>query len=153
MKETTKNKIIDTIKAHTKKPKDEEKMQALQALSLFEDSKEASVGDLVSMVIDGDKRQRASAVQTLCGVGEKAVDEVIERLCNNEEDLDARMQGITIITEILGQSMAKEKAEGKSEEHAEHEHDPHGLGPIMRSAFKKILKEALEEIGEEKKSE
>jgi hypothetical protein len=147
MKETTKKKIIETIKAHTKKEKDEEKMQALQALSLFEDSKDASVSDLVSMVIDGDKRQRASAVETLIGVGEKAVDEVIDRLCNNEDDLDARMQGIAIITNILGQDKEKEKAAGPKEGH---EHDPHGLGPIMRSAFKKVLKEALEEISKEK---
>ena len=78
MKETTKNKIIDTIKAHTKKPKDEEKMQALQALSLFEDSKEASVGDLVSMVIDGDKREALTkAAKDQKSASQAAIDIVI----------------------------------------------------------------------------
>jgi len=145
MKNETKDMIINAIKERTKDKRDEVKMQALQALSLFEEANDASISDLVSMVIEGDKRQRATAAATLIGMGEKAVPEVIERLVKNDDDLDARMQGIAIITDIYG--MEKEKS--KVQEKREADEDPHGLGPIIRRNFRKVLVEIFQEAREE----
>jgi len=92
--------------------------------------------------MEGDKRKRAQAVTTIISLGEKAIPEVLERLVGNCDDLDARMSGIGILTEIILQEKNKDKHEHEKEK----EEDPHEIGPLMRKAFKRVLKEALEEM-------
>lgn len=143
MNAETKKKIIEVIRDHAKNAsREEEKMQALQVLSLFEEADDTNISDLISMVIDGDKRKRVQAVTTLISLGEKVVPEVLERLVGNCDDLDARLNGISILTEVILQEKNKDKQEHEHEK----EEDPHEIGPLMRKAFKRVLKEALEEM-------
>jgi hypothetical protein len=155
MNDKTKKKILDAIRARTKDEREEVKNQSLHALTLFEESSQESVPELVRLVVEGEKNQRSQARIALVAIGEKCIDEVIEHLVNNEDDFDARTQGIAIITEILAIEEQKIKkgeksAEGKSCGCKEDD-DPHGLGKIMRKALKKIITEAFTEINKEKK--
>ena len=150
MNDKTKKKILDAIRARTKDERVEVKDQALHALTLFEEAKQESVPELVRLVVEGEKNQRSQARIALVAVGEKAIDEVIEHLVNNEDDWDARTQGIAIITEILATEEQKIKSGEKKGESCgcKEEDDPHGLGKLMRKAFKKILTEAFEDVEE-----
>jgi hypothetical protein len=153
MNDKTKKKILDAIRARTKDEREEVKNQSLHALTLFEESSQESIPELVRLVVDGEKNQRSQARVALVAIGEKAVDEVIEKLVNNEDDFDARAQGIAIITEILATEEQKIKSGEKKSESCgcKEEDDPHGLGKLMRKALKKILTEAFEEAETPKK--
>lgn len=156
MNDKTKKKILDAIRTRTKDSREEVKNQALHALTLFEETSQESIPELVRLVVDGEKNQRAQARIALVAIGEKAVDDVIEHLVNNEDDFDARTQGIAIVTEILAREEQKPKSKeegcGDSCSCGEKD-DPHGLGKIVRNALKKILIEAFSETKELKEKE
>jgi len=152
MNDKTKKKILDAIRARTKDEREEVKNQSLHALTLFEESSQESIPELVRLVVDGEKNQRSQARVALVAIGEKAVDEVIEKLVNNEDDFDARAQGIAIITEILATEEQKIKKGEKCGSSCDcQEGGQQDLGSVIRSALKKVLIEALGEIDTPKK--
>lgn len=95
-----KQQMLDAIKGRLNDERDDVRLRALQSLSMFKETAALTVSMLIEMAIEGDKRQRQQAITTLIGVGEEAIPEIIEKLVNNEDDLDARLVGIMILTEI-----------------------------------------------------
>ena len=138
-----KQQIIDAIKGCKKDEKEDVRNLAVHALSLFEEAKEESAIDLIRLVVEGDKRQRVAAKQSLIALGESAVPEVIAKLIKHADDWDARVQGLTVLTEIYMEAKKQDAIHGIKEEKGE---DKGPKVDSLRTALKDIVKEALRDL-------
>lgn len=143
MDSSLKERLIESVKARLDDEKKNVRYTAIRALSIFKETVGIAVPLLVETAIEGEKLERSRAIDNLIAVGEEAVPEVIEKLVNHEDDQDARLTGIGILTAIYENDEAKESATGASCD--KDRDDPHRLGPIMRRALVRVIREALSE--------
>lgn len=134
-----KEQLIESIKACLEDEKNPVRRTAVRALSLIDETVEVSIPLLVDTAIEGDKLERVKACENLVAVGEKAIPLVIEKLVDHPDDQDARLQGISILMSIY----EADKHEQKHTCGHDNEDDPHGLGPLMKRAFRSVLEETL----------
>lgn len=141
MDPTRKERLVDSIKNLLEDDKQPVRHTAVQALSQFEETVEVSIPILIDTVIEGDTRARGRAVDTLIAIGEPAVDLVIENLIGCEEDSDARLCGIHVLSEIYHNSQSKQSEASCNQQ--QQQNDPHGLVPLIKRALIEVVREAL----------
>ena len=140
MEQAKKEMFFEAVKGLLEDEKKPVQHTAVRVLSLFPETQEISIPLLIDTVVDGDKQAKGRAIETLIAVGEAAVEPVIEGLIGNEDDQDARLCGLHVLSEIFLHDAVSGEAECCGPKKA---NDPHGLGPIFREVLVDVLREAL----------
>lgn len=156
MNQAMKEKIEAAIQGRLEDDKETVRFTAIKAMSMLKGTVNASVSELIKCMVDGDKREREQSKLALMEVGEEAVEPLINILergvrdpdWNPEEDdpedqfyqdQDARLNAISILTEIYLRAEHEDEHEGGccNGEKKRSKHD---------QAFIDLLKEAGKEL-------
>lgn len=138
MNAETKKSILEAIRGCKEDEKEDVKLLAVHALSLFEEASEESAADLIKLVIDGDKRQRGAAQTALTAMGERVVPDVISGLIKSD-DWSARVCGVHVLTEIYMESKKQDALHGVKD-------TPTEAKVPLHEALKELVKEAVREM-------